>query len=123
VPGLDGGGAAGIVAHGPAQLLDARRERVVADRHAAPNAGEQLLFGDDLRRVHGQHVQHGGSARRQLDLGSIAPKLAGAPIEAERAERVSPLRGHVPNASEFPGILPELRQDFPNRRRQICRMR
>ena len=38
VAGLDNARPSGIVAEGASKLLDARRKRVVADRHAAPDA-------------------------------------------------------------------------------------
>jgi len=112
MPGLDGGGASGIAAHSTAQLLDARRERVVTDRHAAPDAGEQLLFGDDLRRPDGQHVQHGGCPGRQSHLSIAAPKLASSRVETKRGKCEMPVGRHAPArlriSRKFPGIPPVL---------------
>src|SRR5262249_3236054 len=93
------------------QFLDTGGERVVTDREAAPDLVEQLLLGDELLGAFGQHGEHGGGPRRELGFHPVAPKLAGARVEPEPAERESPIRRHrePPSISRRnPGTRPGL---------------
>ena len=91
VPRLDEARLLRIVFERPAQLLDARRERIVADGRAAPDRGEQAAFRDRLSGVHDELLQHAGRLRRQPDLGRAAPQTSGPglePIAVEADARV-----------------------------------
>ena len=72
-----------VIAERPAQLLDARRERVVAHCDAAPDALEQLLLANQFLRPFGQNVEHRGHARCELHLAPFAPQLPAAWSEAK----------------------------------------
>ena len=112
VPGLDVMRVPGVVAERASQLLNTRRERVVADRHAAPDAIEQVLLGDELLGPLGQLLQHGGSPRRELDLAAVAPKLPGSRVKTKQAKSELPVIGHAPArlriSRKFPGTPPVL---------------
>ena len=103
----------GVVAEHTAQFLNTRGERVVADCHTSPDALDQVLLGDEFLSPLGQKTQHRGRPRRQLDLAAVAPKLPGSRVETKQAKRDLPLPSAMrPLASAFPGIFPELHQDF-----------
>ena len=84
----------------------------VADRHAAPDALEQVLLGDEVLGSLDQQMQHGGSPWRVL---ISLPSRQSCPVRGSNTNkpkancRCSAMRQL---ASAFPGSFPELVQDF-----------
>src|SRR5262245_51916098 len=86
VPGLDEARAPGIIGERASELLDACRERRVADDRVPPYRPEQLGARDGLPGSLDQHRQHGGRPGCELDLARAGPELPGPWIEAVTTE-------------------------------------
>jgi hypothetical protein len=57
--GLDVARISRIIAQGPAQLLDARGQRIITHHRLTPRPLKELLFRHHLAGVHDQDTQHG----------------------------------------------------------------
>lgn len=63
----------GVIVERPAQLLDARRQRIVADGGAVPHRREQIVFRDRPAGMRHQRLQHVGGFWRESDLSVAGP--------------------------------------------------
>ena len=86
MPRFDEAWPLGIVRKRLAQLLDARRKRVIADDGILPHRGEQLFPADRLPGVRHQRFEHRGSLRREFDLPLAGPQAPGFEIETMATE-------------------------------------
>ncbi len=86
MPRLDEARPLRVVPERPAQLLDARGERVVAHRGARPDRLEQVLLGHQLARARDQDLQHCGGLRGEAELLAAGPEASGVELEPVRAE-------------------------------------
>jgi hypothetical protein len=73
VPRLDVLRLPGIVTERPAQLLNARCERIIAHYRAAPDSGEQIVLAHRLTCAFDEQAQHLSRLSRQPDLGLTGP--------------------------------------------------
>ncbi len=105
VPCFDEARLPSIIRERPAQFLDARRQRVVADDCLGPDGREQVFFRDGLARTRDQHGEHGRRLRREPDFPWTRPEPPRIDIEAVIAE------GHAVFHS-IPGEIPACSRDF-----------
>ena len=85
----------------------------VAHRHAAPDAIEQFLLGDEFLRPLGQQCSTADA--RGVSFTSL-PSRQSCPVRASKRNKPNAnCRSAAMRqlASEFPGSFPELRRDFP----------
>jgi hypothetical protein len=83
---LDVPRAESLVAQRPAQLLDAGRERGIADRRSPPDRVEQFFLADDAVAVLNEKTEQRQRPRRQSHV-ALAVREAHLRIQAERPER------------------------------------
>ena len=104
----------GIVRKGPAQLLDAGRERIITYDGPVPHRGEQLFLANRLSGMRHQRLEHRRSLRRELDLpfaGQQAPGFEIEPIATE-ANLCSTGLFQPSTHHHNPGEIPAASQDF-----------
>jgi hypothetical protein len=75
-----------IVSQGPAQLLNAGREGIIAHDHVAPHGGEQVLLAHGMTRALDQQAQHLGRLAGELDLNLPGPQPTRRGLEGIAAE-------------------------------------
>jgi hypothetical protein len=113
---LDEAGLFRVVGERAPQLLDARRERVVADSRIAPDRREQVLLGHRLPCVRDKHLQHRRRLRRQTDLACAGPESAGPHVETIAAETdvllQLPFLPEVSPGHQNPGEIPAQSRDL-----------
>jgi len=82
---LDVARTPGVVPQRPAQFLDTRHERCVADSRPRPERVEQLVLGDHAAAVLGEKAEQGECLRRQPQL-AFALRQAAARVQTIGAE-------------------------------------
>jgi hypothetical protein len=75
-----------VILKRPAQFLNARGERVIADNRAIPYRREQVLLCHWLAGVNYKHSQDGGSFRGESKLRCARPQATAVDIELMYAE-------------------------------------
>jgi hypothetical protein len=71
-----------VVAKGTPQLLDARRQRIVADIGAPPDRLEETFLGHDGSGLRHEKAEDGGRFGCEVDLACIVPELSRFDVEA-----------------------------------------
>ena len=107
---LDEAGLPRVVFECPPQLLDARRQRVVANDRVIPHGSEQFFFGDWSARMRQQNLQDRGSFGRKSDLSFARPEPRCLEVESIPIEANAP--DHRP--SSLPSTtIPEKSRSIP----------
>src|SRR5262249_22001785 len=112
--GLDEARPLRIVLQGAAELLNAGRERVVADRGSAPHRGEQILFRHRIAGASDERAEHARRLGREPDLLVPRPQPAGRGLKLKRSETDAFLHG-CPLLTWSPG--PAVPRSAASRRR------